>query len=76
MNVELSPKVFLGMGAAAVVIVGCLIYFLRASDPASRPPVPYQKFDYGAHMQEQMRQFNRQPPSASSPPQPSSPAAP
>lgn len=46
------------MAAAVVVIVGLLIHFLRASDPAARPPVPYKKFDYGAHMQQQMRNYN------------------
>lgn len=62
MKTEISPKVLIGIGAAAaVVIIGLLIYFLRASDPASRAPIPYKKFDYGAHMQQQMQQFNRQP---------------
>ena len=59
-----SPKVVLGAGiVAAVVLVGFLIYFFRASDPAARGPVPYKKFDYGAHMEEQKRDLNRQTPS-------------
>ena len=53
----------MAMGAVVVVvIVGLAIYFLRASDPAARGPIPYKKFDYGAHMQEQKRQLNRQTP--------------
>jgi hypothetical protein len=65
-----------GISAAAVVIVVLLVYFFRASDPASRPPVPYKKFDYGAHMQQQMRQFDRQTPSASGPSQSGRPTPP
>jgi len=63
---EVSQKLLLGIGAAAVVgIVGFLLYFFRASDPAASGPIPYKKFDYGSHMQEQMRDYNRQPSSAS-----------
>jgi len=59
LKAEISQKVLVGiMAAAVVVIVGLLIHFLRASDPAARPPVPYKKFDYGAHMQQQMRNYN------------------
>jgi len=59
---EKLQKVFVGVSAAAVVVVvGILMYFLRASDPAARGPIPYKKFDYGAHMQEQTHEFNRQP---------------
>ena len=65
MKTELSSKALLGIGAGAVVVIGLLIYFFRASDPAARPPVPYKKFDYGAHMQQQMHDFNRQNPSQS-----------
>lgn len=63
MKAEISQKAFLGMGAAAiVVVVGLAVYFFRASDPASSAPIPYKKFDYGAHMQQQMGQLNRQGP--------------
>ncbi len=61
MKKELPQGAIWGAGAAAVVIVGLLIYFFRASDPAASGPVPYKKFDYGAHMQEQMQNYNRQP---------------
>ena len=55
----------MGIGAVAVVVViGLLVYFFRASDPAARGPIPYKKFDYGAHMQEQTREFNRTPTAA------------
>ncbi len=61
MKAEISQKALVGIGAAAVVVVvGLLIYFFRASDPAARAPVPYKKIDYGAHMQQQMRDYNRQ----------------
>ena len=53
MKTKLSPQVLLGLGAVAVVlVVGSLVYFLRASDPASQAPIAYKKFDYGAHMQQ------------------------
>lgn len=52
----------MGVGAAAVVlVVGLLMYFLRASDPVAKGAVPYKKFDYGAHMEQQKRDFNRNP---------------
>ena len=67
----------LGIGAAAVVgLVVFLVYFFRASDPAASGPIPYKKFDYGTHMQEQMRDYNRQPSTASNsslPPRPTTP---
>ncbi|MBC8134902.1 MAG: hypothetical protein H8F28_03330 [Fibrella sp.] len=67
----------MGISAVAVaVVVGLLMYFLRASDPAARGPIPYKKFDYGAHMEQQKRDFNRQPTPASGltpPVQPNSP---
>ncbi len=57
-----SQKMIWGISAVAVVVVvGFVVYLLRASDPAARGPIPYKKFDYGAHMQEQQRQLNRQP---------------
>ena len=66
---DTAPKVLLGVGiAAAAIIVGLLIYFLRASDPASRAPIAYKKFDYGAHMQQTQ-------PRAATPPSSSSPGA-
>ncbi len=53
MKTKLSPQMLLGLGAVAVVlVVGLLIYFLRASDPTSQAPIAYKKFDYGAHMQQ------------------------
>lgn len=62
----MSPQMLLGIGAGAVVlVVGLLIYFLRASDPASHAPIAYQKFDYGAHMQ-QTHQMGRHAPVAAS----------
>ena len=52
----------MGVGAAAVVVVvGLMMYFLRASDPVARGPIPYKKYDYGAHMEQQAREYNRQP---------------
>lgn len=71
---ENSQKVLVGVGAAAVVVVvGLMMYFLRASDPAASGPIPYKKFDYGAHMEQQNRQFNRDPTTAATAP-PSGPA--
>lgn len=72
LKTAISKKVLVGISVAAVaVVVGLLVYFLRASDPAGSPPVPYKKFDYGAHMQ-QTQPADRQAPSASS----SSPGSP
>ncbi len=50
--------------AAVVVIVVLLFYFFRANDPAARGPVPYKKFDYGAHMEDQKNRPDRQPTSS------------
>lgn len=61
---------------AIVVVVGTLMYFLRASDPVARGPIPYKKFDYGAHMEQQKRDFNRDPASASAATPPARPATP
>ena len=61
MKQEIPQRAIWGIGAAAVVVIGILIYLFRATDPAARGPIPYKKFDYGAHMQEQMREYNRQP---------------
>lgn len=65
-----SQKVILGISVVTIVaVIGFLVYFFRASDPAARGPIPYKKFDYGAHMQDQARQYNRQPAAASGAPQ-------
>ena len=62
---EISQQALWGISATAVVvIVGFLIYLFRASDPAAHGPIPYRKFDYGAHMQQQMQDFKRQPTAA------------
>ena len=62
MKTKISQKAILGIGAAAaVVVVGLLIYFLRASDPASQAPIPYKKFDYAAHMQQTNQQAQHSP---------------
>ena len=47
----------------------------KARDIATISNLKYQKFDYGAHMQ-QMRQLDRQTPSASGPSQPGHSATP
>ncbi len=76
LKTKLSPQVLLGLGAVAVVlVVGSLIYFLRASDPASRGPIAFKKFDYGAHMQ-QTHQFNQHAPVAAGSPGSNSAATP
>ncbi|BDI30290.1 hypothetical protein CCAX7_23410 [Capsulimonas corticalis] len=60
MNAKLSSKALMGIGGVAVgVLVGLVLYFIKGSDPAARPPVPYKKFDYGAHMQEMSQSQNR-----------------
>lgn len=59
----IPQKLFIGIGLVAIVVViGLVVYFFRASDPAARGPVPYQKFDYGAHMEQQKREMNRRTP--------------
>lgn len=68
MKEAVPQKVLWGAGAVAVVaLIGFLVYFFRASDPAAHGPVPYKKFDYGAHMEQQMRDYNRQAPTTSRP---------
>jgi hypothetical protein len=62
LKAKLSSKALLGIGAAAAVLIaGFLVYFLRTSDPTTQAPIPYKKFDYGAHMQQQMSQNGRLP---------------
>jgi len=66
LKTKLSTKTLLGIGAAtAVAVVGLVIYFVRATDPATQAPIPYKKFDYSAHMQDQARQYGRQGPAPS-----------
>jgi len=77
LKAKLSPKALLGIGAAAAVLIaGFVVYFLRASDPTAQAPIPYKKFDYGAHMQNQMSQYNRQQPGTGSAADASRPTAP
>ncbi|BDI33813.1 hypothetical protein CCAX7_58640 [Capsulimonas corticalis] len=53
MNEDTASKRMLGIGVAAIIaVIGVMIYFFRASDPAARPPIPYKKFDMDQHMAE------------------------
>ena len=64
MKEAVSQKLFWGLGIVGVVaLAGLLFYFFKASDPAAQGPIPYKKLDYGAHMEEQKRDLNRQTPS-------------
>ena len=58
----IPQKALLGIGGAVIVlIIGFVAYYFHASDPAAQGPIPYKKFDYGAHIQEQAQQYgNRQ----------------
>lgn len=59
-----AQKLLLVLGAVAVVVVvGLIVYFYRAGDPAARGPVPYKKVDYGAIREQQNRDFSRRSPS-------------
>ena len=57
----ISPKVIFAISAAVIAaLIGFVIFRVRASDPASRGPIPYKKFDYAAQVHEQGSHINRQ----------------
>ncbi|MCW3058622.1 MAG: hypothetical protein JWQ02_443 [Capsulimonas sp.] len=50
----------MGIGSLGVVlVVGLIIYYVKGSDPAAQPPIPYVKIDYAKHLQEQGATQNR-----------------
>ena len=62
MNIAIPPKAawVLG-GVSAVLLVGLIVFFVRGSDPASRPPIPHKKVDYQAYMQRQQQSERQRP---------------